>query len=58
VEVAIREIESRLSTVVEPLDPTTLAPLVDRISVTPKQGAALAPLVGMLLRGRRETVAA
>ena len=58
VEFACREIEARLSSVVEPLDPTTVAPLVDRISVTPTQGAALAPLVGMLLRGRKETVAA
>jgi hypothetical protein len=58
VEFACREIEARLSSVVEPLDPTVVAPLVDRISVTPTQGAALAPLVGMLLRGRKETVAA
>jgi Tfp pilus assembly PilM family ATPase len=58
VDAAIRDIESRLGTVVEPLDPTTIAPLVDRISVTPKQGAALAPLVGMLLRGRKESAAA
>jgi len=58
VEVAIAEIEARLATLVEPLDPTTIAPLVDRISVTPRQGAALAPLVGMLLRSRKETVAA
>ena len=36
--------------VVEPIDPTTLAPLTDRISVTPELVAALAPLVGMLLR--------
>jgi len=58
VEAACREIEARLSTLVEPLDPTTMAPLVDRISVTTRQGAALAPLVGMLLRSRKETVAA
>ncbi len=58
VEAAVRDIESRLGVVVEPLDPTTLAPLVDRISVTPRQGAALAPLIGMLLRGRREAAAA
>jgi hypothetical protein len=58
VEAACREIETRLGTVVEPLDPTTMAPLVDRISVTPRQGAALAPLVGMLLRSRRDGVAA
>jgi hypothetical protein len=44
--------------VVESLDPTTMVPLVDRISVTPRQGAALAPLVGMLLRSRAEAAAA
>ena len=58
VEAACRDIEARLSTVVEQLDPTTITPLVDRISVTPRQAAALAPLVGMLLRSKKETVAA
>jgi type IV pilus assembly protein PilM len=58
VEAACRETETRLGVVVEPLDPTTIAPLVDRISVTPRQGSALAPLVGMLLRSKREAVAA
>lgn len=57
VESACKEIEARLSTVVEALDPTTMVPLVDRISVTPRQGAALAPLVGMLLRSRKEVAA-
>jgi type IV pilus assembly protein PilM len=57
-ETAILELEARLGTMVEPLDPTALAPLVDRITVTPRQGAALAPLVGMLLRSRKEMVAA
>ena len=58
VEAAARDIESRLGTVVEALDPTTIVPLVDRISVTARQGAALAPLVGMLLRSRAEVAAA
>jgi hypothetical protein len=58
VDAASRDIESRVGVVVEPLDPTIIAPLVDRVSVTPRQGAALAPLVGMLLRSRREAVAA
>jgi type IV pilus assembly protein PilM len=58
VEASCREIETRLSTTVQPLDPTTIAPLADRITVTARQGAALAPLVGMLLRSRKETVAA
>ena len=58
VDAACRDIESRVGVVVEPLDPTIIAPLVDRVSVTPRQGAALAPLVGMLLRSRREAVAA
>ena len=57
VEAACKEIEARLSTVVETFDPTTMVPLVDRISVTPRQGAALAPLVGMLLRSRKEVAA-
>jgi type IV pilus assembly protein PilM len=58
IETAILDIEARLGTIVEPLDPTAMAPLVDRISVTPRQGAALAPLVGMLLRSRKDVVAA
>jgi hypothetical protein len=58
VDMACREIESRLGRSIEPLDPTAIAPLVDRISVTPRQGAALAPLVGMLLRTRKEAAAA
>ena len=58
VDAAVRDMEARLGVVVEPLDPTVIAPLVDRISVTPRQGAALASLVGMLLRSRREAVAA
>jgi type IV pilus assembly protein PilM len=58
VDAAVRDMESRLGVVVEPLDPTLVAPLVDRVSVTPRQGAALASLVGMLLRSRREAVAA
>jgi len=58
VDAAVRDLESRLGIVVEPIDPTTIAPLVDRISVTPRQGAALAPLIGMLLRGRTEAAAA
>jgi type IV pilus assembly protein PilM len=58
VEAAVRDVESRIGTVVESLDPTTLVPLVDRISVTPRQGAALAPLVGMLLRSRAKAAAA
>ena len=58
IDAAVRDLESRLGVVVEPLDPTVIAPLVDRISVTPRQGAALASLVGMLLRSRKEAVAA
>lgn len=58
VDAACRDIESRLGTAAEPLDPTVMAPLIDRISVTSRQGAALAPLVGMLLRGRKEAAAA
>ena len=45
---------SASGTLVEPIDPTTMALLPDRISVTPETWAALAPLVGMLLRTRQE----
>jgi type IV pilus assembly protein PilM len=58
VELVRRDLETRLGTPVEPLDPTRTAALTDRITATPEQLAALAPLVGMLLRTRREAVTA
>ncbi len=58
VELARKDLESRVGTAVEPLDPSRAAPLADRITATPEQLASLAPLVGMLLRTRREAVLA
>ena len=55
---ARRNIEDRLGVRVESIDPTTVAPLTDRISPNAELRAVLAPLVGILLRTRRETVAA
>jgi hypothetical protein len=45
-----------MGTVVEPIDPTRGASLTDRIQATPELMATLSPLVGMLLRTRREAV--
>ena len=58
VDAARRSLETRLGTRVEAIDPTQAAMPVDRITVTPALTAALAPLVGMLLRGQREVVGA
>jgi type IV pilus assembly protein PilM len=54
VDLARRNLESRMGTVVEPIDPTRGAALTDRIHATPELMATLSPLVGMLLRTRRE----
>jgi type IV pilus assembly protein PilM len=54
--VARRSLEERLSTAVEAIDPTRSAALSDRVQATPELMAALAPVVGVLLRTRRETV--
>jgi type IV pilus assembly protein PilM len=54
VDLARRNLESRMGTVVEPIDPTRGAMLTDRIHATPELMATLSPLVGMLLRTRRE----
>jgi len=58
VEVARRGLEERLGTPVEPIDPTRLALLPDRLSDTPENVGRVAPLVGMLLRTRQEVQAA
>jgi type IV pilus assembly protein PilM len=58
VELARHDLESRLGVPIEALDPTRAAALADRISAPPEQLATLAPLVGMLLRTRREAVPA
>jgi hypothetical protein len=58
VDLARRNLEERMGTIVEPIDPTCGAALTDRIQATPELMATLAPLVGMLLRSQREGVAA
>jgi type IV pilus assembly protein PilM len=58
VEVARRGLEERLGTPVEPIDPTRLALLPDRLNEAPSNIGRVAPLVGMLLRTRQETQAA
>ena len=58
VDVARRSLEERLGVVVEPIDATRGAALTDRIHASPELMAALAPLVGMLLRTSREAVSA
>ena len=58
VESARRSLEERLGVAVEPIDPTRTASLTHRISATPALMDALAPLVGLLLRTRREAVGA
>jgi Tfp pilus assembly PilM family ATPase len=57
-EAVQRSLESRLGARVEPIDPTRVAALTDRIGMTPALTATLAPLVGTLLRTRREAVGA
>jgi Tfp pilus assembly PilM family ATPase len=58
IEMARRGLEERLNVPVEPIDPTRIATLTDRITVTRDVMARLAPLVGMMLRTRQETVTA
>ena len=47
-----RSLEARLTTAVDTVDPRNAAAVADRISAAPAFLDALAPLVGMLLRGR------
>jgi Tfp pilus assembly PilM family ATPase len=56
--VARQSLEERLGVSVEPVDPTRVASLRDRITVTPELMDVLAPLVGMLARTRRQAAAA
>jgi hypothetical protein len=58
VEIARRDLEGRLGTAVEPIDPTRLAVMPDRLSTAPEHLGRVAPLVGMLLRTRLEVEAA
>jgi Tfp pilus assembly PilM family ATPase len=52
IDQARRELEERLGATVEPIDPTTVVSLPDRIGVTTDLMDVLAPLSGMLLRTR------
>jgi len=56
VDMARRNLEEHMGSLVEPIDPTRGATLTDRIQPTPELMATLSPLVGMLLRTRREAV--
>lgn len=58
VDLARRNLEEHMGTIVEPIDPTRGAALTERIHATPELMATLSPLVGMLLRTRREAVVA
>ena len=58
IETARRSLEERLGVAVEPIDPTRVAPLTDRVTVTPDIMDILGPLVGMAVRTRRDAVAA
>jgi type IV pilus assembly protein PilM len=52
-----RSLETRLTTPVETVDPQTAAALTDRISAAPALLDTLAPLVGLLLRERKQVSA-
>jgi hypothetical protein len=52
VELVRRSLEERLKTTVDTVDPRTAVTLTDRISAGPALLDTLAPLVGILLRGR------
>ncbi len=54
VEVARLDLETRLGTAVEPIDPTRLALLPDRLGSAADGAGRVTPLVGMLLRTRQE----
>jgi type IV pilus assembly protein PilM len=58
VERARREIEARLGQSVEPLDARIAATFAERVTAAPEQLAALAPLVGLMLRARKGAAAA
>lgn len=58
VDIARHSLEQRMGTAVEPIDPTRAAALTDRISISTDVMDILAPLVGIMLRSIRETVAA
>jgi type IV pilus assembly protein PilM len=47
-----QNLESRLTTPIEALDPRSLVTLTDRVTASPRVLSTLAPLVGLLLRGQ------
>jgi len=55
---ARQSLEERLATPVEPIDPTSVAALPDRIGASADLMDVLAPLTGMLVRTQREAVTA
>ena len=57
-EASQRTIEDRLALRVETMDPTKIAALTDRLTPGAELMGTLSPLVGILLRTRREAVAA
>ena len=56
-EAGRRSFEERLGAVVEPIDPTRIVRLMDRIGTSPELADVLSPLLGTLLRTRQEAVA-
>lgn len=54
VEVARHDLEERLGTAVEPIDPSRLAVLPERLGSAANGAGRVTPLVGMLLRTRQE----
>ena len=57
-ETARESLEQRLGVSVDPIDATHATSLTDRIAVTPNLMDSLPPLVGLMLRSRREAVGA
>jgi Tfp pilus assembly PilM family ATPase len=51
-------LSDRLGGAVDMIDPTAAAALTDRISATPEVLSSLAPLIGVMVRARAETVGA
>jgi hypothetical protein len=58
IDAARRSLEDRLGLKAEPIDPTTVVSVADRISAGPDLMDILAPLTGMLLRTQKEPVGA
>jgi type IV pilus assembly protein PilM len=56
-DITRRRLEERLRVSVEPIDPTRIVPIADRIGASADLGDVLTPLLGMLMRTRAEAVA-